>query len=446
MGALLVVGSLAPLPLAATTSHVTVIAVSAPYQGSPAPASPAVVGVAGGPGGHGYYVLRSDGTVGAYGAVAYGSIAARSLPVGVTATGIALDPSTGGYWIVCSNGLVRAFHAPFRGEPHIPSGGWGQYPAAVAIASATNGSGYYVLRANGVVDAFGAPHHGSLVGRLHYGTTAPVTATGIALDPSTGGYWIATSTGGVFGFDAPLYGSPLTLAHGHYDGVATAGIAATSAGYLVARANGQVDAFSARVITVNDNASKLAFGATVSGVASAIATGGYYLALDLAPRQGYYNPLRALTSLVPQEIDQGVDYCGSGPIYALGNGVVTNLYDPSWPSGVFIAYRLSDGPAAGHVVYVAENVTPTVAIGERVNPGTVVGILRDAKTCLETGWARDGGRAGYAAGFAQFNGKNSTAYGLNFSALLELLGSRPGLVQPYGPPGTLPVGWPTWVA
>ncbi len=355
MGALLVVGSLAPLPLAATTSHVTVIAVSAPYQGSPAPASPAVVGVAGGPGGHGYYVLRSDGTVGAYGAVAYGSIAARSLPVGVT-------------------------------------------------------------------------------------------ATGIALDPSTGGYWIATSTGGVFGFDAPLYGSPLTLAHGHYDGVATAGIAATSAGYLVALANGQVDAFSARAITVNDNASKLAFGATVSGVASAIATRGYYLALDLAPRQGYYNPLRALTSLVPQEIDQGVDYCGSGPIYALGNGVVTNLYDPSWPSGVFIAYRLSDGPAAGHVVYVAENVTPTVAIGERVNPGTVVGILRDAKTCLETGWARDGGRAGYAAGFAQFNGKNSTAYGLNFSALLELLGARPGLVQPYGPPGTLPAGWPTWGA
>ncbi len=400
--------------------------------------------IAGGPGGHGYYVLRSDGTVSAYGAAAYGSIVAGSLPVDVTATGIALDPATGGYWIVCSNGVVRAFHAPFRGEPHIPSGGWGQYPAAVAIASTANGSGYYVLRANGAVDAFGAPRQGSLAGRLHYGTTAPVTATGIALDPATGGYWITTSTGGVFGFDAPRYGSPLDLAHGHYNGVATVGIAATPSGYLVARANGEVDAFSARANTVRDNASKLAFGATVSGVATA--TGGYYLALDLSPRQGYYNPLRALTSLVPQEIDQGVDYCGSGPIYALGDGVVTNLYDPSWPSGVFISYRLSDGPAAGHVVYVAENVTPTVSIGEHVNAGTVVGILHDAKTCLETGWARDTGRAGYAAGFTQFNGKNSTAFGLNFSALLDVLGARPGLVQPDGPPGTLPVGWPTWAA
>ncbi len=442
--ALLVAGSLAPLPLAATTPPATVIAVSAPYEGSPAPASPAVVAIAGGPSGHGYYVLRSDGTVSAYGVAAYGSIAAGSLPVDVTATGIALDPATGGYWIVCSNGVVRAFHAPFRGAVHIPSGGWGQYPAAVAIASARNGAGYYVLRANGAVDSFGAPRHGSLAGRLHYGTTAPVTATGIALDPATGGYWIATSTGGVFGFDAPLYGSPLAFAHGRYDGVATVGIAATSTGYLVARANGQVDAFSSRAITVSDNAAKLAVGASVSGVATA--TGGYYLALDLALLDGYYNPLRALTSLVPQEIDQGVDYCGSGPIYALGDGVVTNLYDPSWPSGVFISYRLSDGPAAGHVVYVAENVTPTVSIGERVTPATVVGILHDAKTCLETGWARDGGRAGYAAGFAQFNGKNSTAYGLNFSALLELLGARPGLVQPYGPPGTLAAGWPTWAA
>ncbi len=171
---------------------------------------------------------------------------------------------------------------------------------------------------------------------------------------------------------------------------------------------------------------------------------GYYLGVDLTPLHGYYDPLRALTSLVPQEIDQGVDYCGAGPIYAIGDGTVLNLRDSSWPSDGFISYRLSDGPAAGHVVYVAENVTPTVAIGERVTPATVVGVLHDAKTCLETGWARDSGPAGFAAGFSQFNGKNSTAFGLNFSALLQALGSRPGLPQPYGPPGQLPAGWPTW--
>ena len=436
--ALISPGFFGQLPLAAVTPAATVLAFGAPSLGAPTPTSPAVVSIAAGPGGHGYDVLRSDGTVSSYGAPFYGSIAAGTLPVGVTATGIALDAATGGYWIVCSNGVVRAFHAPYRGEPRIPSGGWGQYPAAVGIASATSGSGYYVLRANGAVNAFGAARHGSLAGRLHYGTTAPVVAVSMAVDPSTGGYWIATSTGGVYSFDAPSLGSPTSLAHRAYDGVATVAIAATSTGYLVGRANGDVVAFPAGTVTHH----ALAFGAIADALA--VPSTGYYLGVDLTPLHGYYDPLRALTSLVPQEIDQGVDYCGAGPIYALGDGTVLNLHDASWPSDGFISYRLSDGPAAGHVVYVAENVTPVVSIGERVTPATVVGVLHDAKTCLETGWARDSGPAGFAAGFLQFNGKNSTAFGLNFSALLQALGSRPGLDQPYGPPGTLPTGWPTW--
>ena len=431
-------GLLGQLPLAAVTPASTVLAIGAPSLGAPAPTSPAVVSIVAGPGGHGYDVLRSDGTVSSYGAPFYGAIAPGTLPVGVTATGIALDPATGGYWVVCSNGVVRAFHAPFRGGPHIPAGGWGQYPAAVGIASATSGASYYVLRANGAVNAFGATPHGSLAGRLHYGTTAPVVAVSMAVDPSSGGYWIATSTGGVYGFDAPSLGSPTSLAHGVYDGVATVAIAATSTGYLVARANGDVESFPAGTVTHH----ALALGARADALA--VPSTGYYLGVDLTPVHGYYDPLRALTSLVPQEIDQGVDYCGAGPIYAIGDGTVLNLRDSSWPSDGFISYRLSDGPAAGHVVYVAENVTPTVAIGERVTPATVVGVLHDAKTCLETGWARDSGPAGFAAGFSQFNGKNSTAFGLNFSALLQALGSRPGLPQPYGPPGQLPAGWPTW--
>ena len=102
---------------------------------------------------------------------------------------------------------------------------------------------------------------------------------------------------------------------------------------------------------------------------------------------GYYNPLRALTSLWPQEVDQGVDYCASGPIYAIGDGVVANVYSSGWPSGVFISYRLTSGPAKGLYVYDAEDVTPTVSVGERVTPTTIVGQLHDAATCLETGWA-----------------------------------------------------------
>ncbi len=436
----------APAGSAASASRTTTIVAigGAKFLGAPPAARRAVVAVTAGRSGRGYYALLADGSVSAYGATNFGSIAPGTLPAGATATGIALDPATGGYWIVCSNGFVRAFHAPWRGEPRIPSGGWGQYPAAVAIASTPSGSGYYVLRANGAVNGFAAPGHGSLAGRLFYGTTAPVVAVSLAVDPKTGGYWIATSTGGVFGFDAPVYGSPLTLVHGRYDGVATAAIAATTTGYLVARSNGQVDAFTPVATPVYGVRWSLAFGSSVSGVSDAASSGGYYLAVDRTPLGGYFNPLRAVTSLVPQEIDQGVDYCGSGPIYALGDGVVTNLYDVNWPSGTFVSYRLTTGPAAGLVVYVAENVAPTVTVGERVNAATVVGVLHDAKTCLETGWARATGPAGYAAGYGQFNGKNSTAYGINFSALLQALGARPGLPQPDGAAGTLPATWPTW--
>jgi hypothetical protein len=258
---------------------------------------------------------------------------------------------------VSSNGTVQGFNAPFLGEPRIPSRGWGQHPAAVAIAAAPDGAGYYVLRANGAVGAYGVKGHGSLGGHLYYRTTAPVVAVALAVDPTTG---------------------------------------------------------------------------------------GYYEAVDVTPLDGYLNPLRALTSLVPQEIDQGVDYCASGPIYALGDAVIENLYDPGWPSGVFISYRLTSGPAKGLYVYVAENITPKVAIGEYVTATTVVGVVHDAKTCLETGWADPPASPEQAAGHLEYNGKNSTAYGLNFSSLLQALGARPGLPQSYGPPGSVPSSWPTW--
>ena len=424
----------------------TLAAYDAPYLGAPPTTGPAVVAVVASVDGNGYYVLRSNGNVDAYGAPSYGSLAARSLPLGATATGIALDPTTGGYWIVSSNGTVQGFNAPFLGEPRIPSGGWGQHPAAVAIAAAPGGAGYYVLRANGAVGAYGVKGHGSLGGHLYYRTTAPVVAVALAVDPTTGGYWIATSTGDVANFDAPNEGSPLASAHGTYNNVPVSALAAIASGtgYYVLRANGEIDSFGATFHGSLASSKTMPEGGFAVALAVDPTTGGYYEAVDVTPLDGYLNPLRALTSLVPQEIDQGVDYCASGPIYALGDAVIENLYDPGWPSGVFISYRLTSGPAKGLYVYVAENITPKVAIGEHVTATTVVGVVHDAKTCLETGWADPPASPEQAAGHLEYNGKNSTAYGLNFSSLLQALGARPGLPQSYGPPGSVPSSWPTW--
>ncbi|MGD0055960.1 MAG: hypothetical protein ABSC34_11070, partial [Acidimicrobiales bacterium] len=305
---------------------------------------------------------------------------------------------------------------------------------------------YYVLRANGAVDAFGVENQGSLGGRLLYGLTAPVVAVAMAVDPTTGGYWIATSTGDVANFNAPSDGSPLASAHGAYDGVPVSGLATDpeGTGYYVLRANGDIDDFAEPSHGSLATTNALPTGAFASAIAVDGATGGYYEGIDYTPLDGYLNPLRALTSLDPQEVDQGVDYCASGPVYALGDGVVVNLHDPGWPGGVFISYRLSDGPAKGRYVYLAENATPRVSIGEHVTPTTVIGVIHDATTCIETGWADPPASPERAQGHVEYNGRNSTAFGLNFSSLLQVLGARPGLPQPFGPPGPLPSSWPTW--
>ncbi len=429
----------APAASSGAVSSPTIDAFDAATLGAPPPSAPAVVGVAAGANGAGYYVLRADGTVDAYGATAYGSMTA--LPPGSTATGIALDATTGGYWVVASNGTVQGFNAPFLGQPHIRAGGWGQYPAAVAIAAAPSSAGYYVLRANGAVDAYGVTAHGSM--HLKYGATAPVLAVSMAVDTATGGYWIATSTGVISNFDAPKYGSP--SASGPYDGVPVTGLAATSSGtgYYVLRANGAIDTYGATSHGSPATEKTMPEGGLASAIAVA-STGGYYVGVDDTPLDGYLNPMRAVTSLLPQEVDQGVDYCAAGPIYALGDGTVVSTYDNQWPSGVFISYRLSNGPAKGLYAYVAENVTPTVTVGEHVTPETIVGVVHDALTCVETGWADPPSYPEHAAAHNEYNGKNSTAYGLNFNSLLEALGSRPGLPQPDGPPGPIPASWPTW--
>ena len=58
-----------------------------------------------------------------------------------------------------------------------------------------------------------------------------------------------------------------------------------------------------------------------------------------------------------------------------------------WPGGGWITYQLTSGPGAGLVVYVAEDVTPAVQVGERVTASTVVANMYNGGDGIETGWA-----------------------------------------------------------
>jgi murein DD-endopeptidase MepM/ murein hydrolase activator NlpD len=159
----------------------------------------------------------------------------------------------------------------------------------------------------------------------------------------------------------------------------------------------------------------------------------------------YSDPLRGINALTPERIDQGVDYSGYGPIYAIGDGVVLSTVNAGWPGGTFISYRLSDGPASSLVVYAAEDIDPLVAVGQSVSSGTVLGTMYEGPDGIETGWADPSGDGNSMANDAgQFSGSNSTAFGANFSQLLASLGAPPGIAQNDPPTGSLPSGWPTW--
>jgi hypothetical protein len=157
----------------------------------------------------------------------------------------------------------------------------------------------------------------------------------------------------------------------------------------------------------------------------------------------YVNPLAQIANLQPKRIDQGVDYAGSGPLLALGRGTIRSTTEAGWPGGAFITLQLADGQLAGQIVYYAENITPTVRVGQRVNVGDVVGILHDSYPNLEIGWG-GGGAAGGTLGntLARSNGGDvegvSTAAGVNFNRLLTSLGAPGGIQQ--GLMGHIPAG------
>lgn len=145
---------------------------------------------------------------------------------------------------------------------------------------------------------------------------------------------------------------------------------------------------------------------------------------------GYDNPFRAILNLNPERIDQGVDYSGTGPVYALGNAVIENITAGGWPGGVFIQYKMLDGPAQGLHVYVAEDITPTVSVGQTVSSSTVIGNMYAGSSGIETGWANPNPSLQRALGFGDWReGGGSTAAGVDFNKLLVSLGAPSGIVH-----------------
>lgn len=143
----------------------------------------------------------------------------------------------------------------------------------------------------------------------------------------------------------------------------------------------------------------------------------------------YANPLRAVHGLQAERIDMGVDYTGTGVLYAVGPGEIMMVHESGWPNGVYIVERLTAGPLAGRYVYYAEDISPNVQPGQEVSSSTVIGTLFGGSSGIEIGWADPGNIGDTAASAAgQYVSDGTvTAYGVNMSDFLHSLGAPAGI-------------------
>jgi hypothetical protein len=155
----------------------------------------------------------------------------------------------------------------------------------------------------------------------------------------------------------------------------------------------------------------------------------------------YVNPFAHATGIVPQRIDQGVDYDGTGPVAAIGDATIMHISTAGamgWPGYYYIAYQLDNGPDQRNWVYVAEDITPTpgLHVGQQLSAGQPIATFAyPQNNGIETGWAQPD--AANPQPIAQLDGGygegQRTAAGDNFSALLAATGAPPGNVD--DPPG-----------
>jgi hypothetical protein len=155
----------------------------------------------------------------------------------------------------------------------------------------------------------------------------------------------------------------------------------------------------------------------------------------------YVNPIGA--GLQPSRIDMGVDYTGSGSLYAIGAGQIVNVNNSGWPGGKFIGLKLDNG----QYVYYAENLISHVNVGQRVTGGQLIAIAVGSYPFVEIGFASPPGTGTTMAAATGQNklgvsqgdpGKYSTGWGVAMSQLIASLGGPAGQVTPGGVQGQIP--------
>jgi murein DD-endopeptidase MepM/ murein hydrolase activator NlpD len=137
-----------------------------------------------------------------------------------------------------------------------------------------------------------------------------------------------------------------------------------------------------------------------------------------AAASSYVNPFSLSSNLVTGRVDQGVDFTGSGPIVAIGEGLVLQTGAPGWPEEGGVLYELLSGPLKGAVIFTYEGVDATVQPGQHVRAGEQIATFRPGGS-IETGLADS---TGTPLSHAEYYEGKVTQSGLEMLSLLQSLG------------------------
>jgi len=163
-------------------------------------------------------------------------------------------------------------------------------------------------------------------------------------------------------------------------------------------------------------------------------------------------------------IDQGHDWTGAGPIYAVGDAKISRVVwsGSGWPGiGAVIDYEIVSGPLQGQYVYNAEDLVPTQATVSAFEKGTVLPmgtIIANATGSgqapgIEIGWADPSGLPS-APRPPPRPASQWTSYGQDFANFLKAIlsgdpntdwgsfGSQHGGAEPQPTPGGTPTPEP----
>jgi hypothetical protein len=172
----------------------------------------------------------------------------------------------------------------------------------------------------------------------------------------------------------------------------------------------------------------------------------------------YVNPFRDAHA-IGTRIDMGTDYAGHGLIELLGDAQITlagTRIGGGWTcsdsTNGGVVYQLANGPYAGKIIYVTEDVTPTpqalagLASHRTLPAGTPIATFTGSMPCIEMGWgSMPTAAATLASTLPAFTGDQSApslAAGDSINRLVIALHGPAGHRQTATPATGLPAGYP----